>query len=81
MKIYCKFCMKSYLKFCSILVVGAFWNQPPGGRKGTPPSLGWVFPLGPGAGELLPSQFASQVDVRTVKNSKMSSKRRTDLKI
>ena len=51
------------------------------GQGGVPPSYKDGSSPWPGAGELLPSQFPSQVDVRTVKNLKMSSKGRIDLKI
>ena len=36
--------MKSYLKFSSIWVVGGLPAQSKYGGKGSPPSLGWVFP-------------------------------------
>ena len=42
MKINLKFNMKNYLKFSSILVVGGLWSRVQYGRKGSPPSLGWV---------------------------------------
>ena len=45
MKINLKFNMKSYLKFSSILVVGATSSESKYGGKGLPPSLGWVFPV------------------------------------
>ena len=50
MKIDLKFNMKNYLKFSSILVVGALSIRVQYGGKGSPPSLGWVFPVAWGRG-------------------------------
>ena len=45
MNIYSNFNIKNYLKFSSILVVGALRGEPKYGGKGLPPSVGWVFPV------------------------------------
>ena len=45
MTINLKFNMKNYLKFSSILAVGALSSRGQYGGKGSPPSLGWVFPV------------------------------------
>ena len=77
MKIKLKFSMKSYLKFSSILVVRAQWalggGVHPTSKDGSSP---W-----PRLAKLLADCRALGPHVATVKNPKMSSKRRTDLKI
>ena len=69
MKINLKFNMKNYLKFSSILVVGALPAQSQYGGKGSPPSLGWVSRIlegRSGAGDVLDTLQSDCVEFRAL---------------